>query len=376
MGLQNNPYLSRSAPIPSLNAWKRLATTTFAFGLAALVGFSGAACHVPLAWMLGPLLVAACLSAAGFDLRPNDNVRRFGQLTIGTAVGLTMTASVLAELGGWLPLMVLSAIVSVLVSCVAAVILARQARLDMKTAFFASLPGGLAEMGNIGVQMGAQAEPIAIVHTLRVTLVAVTIPSILLTFGPPHFAIAPGTMIVDPYWTVGLIAGGAGFAYCLGRIHLNNPYMIGAVLFTAIFASRGLVAGKMYQPLFAAAQLMVGFAVGCRFRRDILARLPRVAFFSVISIFGLSGVMVGFALLLSVATGLSYPAAILATSPGGLSEMTVTAEILHLAVPTVVGFQVVRGILVNTFASHYYALLTRCGMLGFLQRVFGAADPG
>lgn len=347
-----------------------------AFGLAALAGFLGAACHIPLAWMLGPLLVAACLSAAGFDLRPNENVRKFGQLTIGTAVGLTMTANVLAELGGWLPLMVLSAIVSVLVSCVAGVILARQARLDLKTAFFASLPGGLAEMGNVGVQMGAQAEPIAIVHTLRVTLVAVIIPSILLTFGPPHFGNVLGIEVVDPYWTTGLIAGGAGFAYFLGRIRLNNPYMIGAILFTAIFASRGVVAGKMYQPLFVVAQLMIGFAVGCRFRRDILARLPRVAFFSVISIFGLSIVMVGFALLLSAATGLTYPAAILATSPGGLSEMTVTAEILHLAVPTVVGFQVVRGILVNSLASHYYTLLTRYGVLGFLQRLFGSADPG
>ncbi|MGJ7043026.1 membrane AbrB-like protein [Shinella sp. BE166] len=359
-----------------MKAWKRLSTTTLAFALAALAGFSGAAYHIPLAWMLGPLLVAACLSAAGFDLRPNENVRKFGQLTIGTAVGLTMTASVLAELGGWLPLMVLSALVSVMMSCVAGVILARQARLDQKTAFFASLPGGLAEMGNIGVQMGAQAEPIAIVHTLRVTIVALTIPSILLAFGTPDFAVAPGTRIVDPYWTVGLIVGGAAFAYFLGRIRLNNPYMIGAILFTAIFASRGLVAGKMYHPLFAVAQLMIGFAVGCRFRRDILAKLPRVAFFSVISIFGLGTVMVGFALLLSFATGLTYPAAILASSPGGLSEMTVTAEILHLAVPTVVGFQVVRGILVNSLASHYYALLTRYGVLDLLQRVFGSPDPG
>ncbi|MGV6874755.1 AbrB family transcriptional regulator [Pseudochelatococcus sp. B33] len=343
----------------------------FAFGLAALAGFCGAAYHIPLAWMLGPLLAAACLSLAGVDLRPNENLRKFGQLTIGTAVGLNMTASVLAELGSWLPLMVFSALFSVLASCVMGVILARMARLDQKTAFFASLPGGLAEMGNIGMQMHARAEPIAIVHTLRVALVAIVTPSILLAFGTPHPSTLPASQIVDPYWAVGLIAGGAGFAYLLGFARLNNPYMIGAVVFTAIFASQDLVSGKMLPPVFALAQLLIGFAVGCRFRRDILTRLPRVALCSVISILGLGLVMAGFAWLLSLTIDMEFPAAMLATSPGGLSEMTVTAEILHLAVPVVVGFQVVRGVLVNSLASYYFMIFTRSGMLGFLQKLLG-----
>lgn len=348
--------------------------TLAAYALAAVVGYAGYLNHVPLAWMLGPLLVAACLSIAGADLRPSENSRRLGQLTIGAAVGLNMSAPVLVELGHWFPLMLFSAFFSVFVSCVAGVILARQARLDRKTAFFASLPGGLAEMGNIGVRMGAKAEPIAIVQTLRVTLVVLTVPPVLLMLGSPDFASPPAAEVVAFHWAAGLVAGGACAAYFLKFARLNNPYMIGAVLFTAFFAASGLVSGKMPQPLFFLAQLLIGFAVGCRFRRDMLVRLPRVTLFATFSILGLIVVMACFGLALAGLTSLPYPVTMLATSPGGLAEMAATAQVLHLAIPTVVGFQVVRGVLVNGLASHYFIFFTKTGFLDLLERILGGGE--
>ncbi|MBB3237158.1 AbrB family transcriptional regulator [Phyllobacterium endophyticum] len=71
-------------PETSLGGTKTLS----AFALLTFGGFLGAACHIPLAWMLGPLLVASCLSMSGIELNCNPNLLRLGQLTIGTSVGL------------------------------------------------------------------------------------------------------------------------------------------------------------------------------------------------------------------------------------------------------------------------------------------------
>lgn len=315
--------------------------------------------------MLGPILVAASLSVAGANLKPNENLRRLGQLIIGGAVGLNMTAPALIELLRWSPIMVGSALFSVLMAAMGGIVLAKYAATDQKTAFFACLPGGLAEMGNIGSRLGADPEPIAIVHTLRVTLVVLIIPPTLLALGSPDFTSLPTKGIVSAPWTAILIIGGTACAALLRISRLNNPFMIGAIVFAAAAASNGFVSGQFNPSLFAAGQLLVGFAVGCRFRREMLARLPRVTTAAVVVVMALMLIMAGFGIALAEFAGLTYPAAILATSSGGLSEMATTAQVLHLAVPLVVGFQVTRGVLANGFASYYYRFFKRIGLYGY-----------
>jgi membrane AbrB-like protein len=311
--------------------------------------------------MLGPILVAASLSIAGVDLNPDDNLRRLGQLIIGVAVGLNMTAPALIELLQWSPIMVGSALFSVLVAAMAGIFLARYAAIDQRTAFFACLPGGLAEMGNIGGRLGADPEPIAIVHTLRVTLIVLIIPPTLLALGSPNFTSLQSAGNISAPLAAILITGGAAGAALLRIARLNNPFMIGAIVFAAAAASSGFVSGGLHPGVFAAGQLLVGFAVGCRFRQEMLSRLPRVTMAAVMVVMVLMLIMAGFGVVLAEFSGFTYPAAILATSSGGLSEMATTAQVLHLAVPLVVGFQVTRGVLVNGFASYYYKLFVSFG---------------
>jgi uncharacterized protein len=326
--------------------------------------------------MLGPLFFGATLSILGVRLDPSQNLRRLGQTIIGIAAGLAFNAEVLAELARWFPFMVLAAMASVIVAGVASVVFARFARLDQTTSYFACLPGGLAEMAVVGQTRGARPEPVALMHTLRVTLVVLTVPPLLIAMGTPDFApLAKGEALALE-WIVALVAGGIVTALILRWLHLNNPFMIGAILFTAVLASSGIVTGKLPTVLFAGAQLLIGFSVGCRFQRDVLLSLPRVAIVGSIVNLGMVAVMATFGLLLAGLLDVPIAVGILSTSPGGLAEMGVTAQLLHLSVPTILGFQITRGVLVNSLATHYFALFTRLGILDFLNRIlFGRAKP-
>jgi uncharacterized membrane protein AbrB (regulator of aidB expression) len=53
-----------------------------------------------------------------------------------------------------------------------------------------------------------------------------------------------------------------------------------------------------------------------------------------------------FAFLVACATGLHPGTMLLATSPGGIAEMSLSARVLHLGVPVVTAFHVARMVIV------------------------------
>ena len=69
------------------------------------------------------------------------------------------------------------------------------------------------------------------------------------------------------------------------------------------------------------------------------------------------GIAAGFALLLAWNFGLPAPSLVLATAPGGIAEMCITAKVLQLGVPLVTAAHVTRvAVLITTTGPTYPAL--------------------
>jgi len=91
-----------------------------------------------------------------------------------------------------------------------------------------------------------------------------------------------------------------------------------------------------------AGQLLIGWALGSRFGPGGQSALPRF----------IAGVAAstGAAMMLAASVGsglawgygLAVPTLILATAPGGIAEMCITAKVLHLGVPLVTAAHVTR----------------------------------
>jgi membrane AbrB-like protein len=339
------------------------------YASAAAVAGLCSALQIPLAWLLGSMVTAIILALGGLPAHPPAMCRKAGQLCIGTGVGLNMTDTALAEVVRWLPLMLATAIGSVLVTSIISVFLARFARIDMKSSFFACLPGGLAEMGTVGKSFGAEPEPVAVVQALRVILVVLFVPSTLIALGMTGAYSAPSSSFISMYWVPTLILGGMVGVLILSRLRLNNPWMLGGVIFAAILASSSVVEGRMPNSVSSLGQLLIGVAVGSQFRRSILEKMPRLAAFGTLSIAALSALLCLYSLILAAIMGMEPAALILATAAGGMSEMSATAQVLHLAVPLVVSFQIVRSLVVNGLASYYFVGLSRVGFFELVARV-------
>jgi membrane AbrB-like protein len=270
----------------------------------------------------------------------------------------------IASVGSWAGFLVVTAIVAIASGALLSVGLSRLARIDGTTAFFAMMPGGLSEMATIGSSVGAQAEMVALAHAIRVAAVVMLLPTLILTFG------SPGTMPDLPaapplplLTVVLIVVAGIAFAYVLSLIKLANPWMIGSLIAASLLTGTGLIDGRMPSMILAAGQIVLGVNIGVRFRRKTLVRMPRAAAAMLLFVVLLGVVLLMYSWLAQVLTGIDLADAALASSPAGMVEMSITAQLLHLDLALIITCHVVRNVMVNAFGLPLYRILAKTGWL-------------
>jgi membrane AbrB-like protein len=340
------------------------------YALAAAAGLAAYLAHVPLAWILGPLIATAIAAIAGLPTFAPVAWRRFGQLIVGISIGLNVTAEILVTIGLWLPIMMVTAFIAIVMAAIVSVPFAQISGLDRKTAFYAMMPGGLSEMANLGAAAGAQSEPIAISQALRVALLVCILPPLIIKLdihgSALDSALQPPLNALDA--VVAPALGIVGIAAArLAR--LNNPWMIGALVGSGAAAATGLFSGRILLPLYWLGQFLIGVSIGARFRREIVVRLPGLFAISALFVLILAACLLGYAALLSTITGLDLASAALAASPGGLAEMAITAQTLHLSVGLVTAFHVVRAFFVNGFTPWFWTTFHRIRLFDALDKI-------
>jgi membrane AbrB-like protein len=336
-------------------------------GAGTLLGWFGDRAGMPLPWLLCPLLVAGIAAALGHSPAESSKLRRVSQAVIGTAIGHSFSASVLATLVSLIPLMIGMALWSVLVSAVCSLLLVRFAALDRTSALLANMPGGVAEMAFLAEEMGKPTSPmIMLVQTMRLTSMVVLIPLGMalvlgttgqgMALGQGHATIGVETVIV---LALGLVAG-----WLLQRAGVKNAFIIGALLVSLVDSATGILHGTVPGFLVVASQISIGLAIGARFRREDLRRLPRVAVVGLLVSLTTSACTLTSAVAVALALGLDPYSMALAGAPAGIAEMVLTAGALGLSVPLVASFQILRILVVNAFAGPIAALWEKIGRLG------------
>lgn len=129
------------------------------------------------------------------------------------------------------------------------------------------------------------------------------------------------------------------FAY---KIKMPSAYLFGGVLGTAILIINGFAPPHLPKSVTIFAQLCVGIGIGTRIRTVTLANWKKLLLFTLMGVVMIIGVSFILAKLLTITMPLSIVTAFLSTSPGGLTEMSITAMSLHENVAVVLAYQLFR----------------------------------
>jgi len=294
------------------------------------------ALNMPLAWMMGAMVLTTIAALSGLALHVPGRLRSVMVAILGVLLGSTFTPDALQKVAEW-PI-TLSALVLylVVVTGMLYVYFRRVMGFEPATAYFAATPGGLNEMVLVGRAMGGDDRAIALVHAARILLVVLTLPFwFRIAYGASSAGggAGSGTLAGIGWMDGGVLVACAVFGPLIGRLLRLPAYrLVGPMLASAAVHIAGLTASAPPMELVAMAQVVVGSAIGARFAGAPLKWVFKLIASSLVSTSLMLGATIGFALVLTPMTGIPFEAVVLAFSPGGLAEMSLIA--LSLGVET------------------------------------------
>jgi uncharacterized protein len=288
--------------------------------------------------MLGACMFATV--AAFFGLRIGMRVRlRQGMIIVmGVLLGAAFTPDLVQRLGQWaVSLCVLSGM-TMTGAALCYFWLRRVTGWDRTTCYFAAMPGGLNDMTIMGGAMGGDERSIALAHALRILTVVLTIPVWYRLVNGAQTSVL--TMVHGPTgndWKDYAILVACGIVGAIaGRLlRLPASFMIGPMIVSAIVHLAGFTDSKPPGELVAAAQVVVGTGIGCRFVGAALDQLHKEMAASIGAAVILIACAVAFAELTVALTGLNLDATVLSYAPGGFAEMSLIGLALGIEVAMV-----------------------------------------
>lgn len=324
-------------------------------------GFVMSWLNVPLPWMIGPMLFAGMVSAASRKVAVPAITRPVGQTVVAAFVGLAFTPAAVVAVAEQIVPMVAAALLTIAAGFVVAGVLMRLTSIDVISASLASVPGGPVEMAALASRYRVAPGPVAFAQTMRIALLVLIIPPVLVGMagGAPDLSAVLTSGEVGLLGAVLLLAIAAAGGVLFQAIRVFSPFFLGPLAFSAAAAALSLPVSMPPFILLASAQILLGVWLGCMFDRDMLRRsrsfIP-AAFVSTLVLLVLCAAM---AFAISALTGIDRQVMVLATAPGSVTEMALTAKILQQGVAMVTAFHVVRVFIILPAAPLIFAITAR-----------------
>jgi membrane AbrB-like protein len=326
-----------------------------------LFGYLLSLARLPLPWMIGPMLVTAAASILGHAPALPASGRIAGQVVVAATVGLYFTPGAVELLAGQAGLMVVAALSAILVGLLSALVLTKLSGIGYVTASLCCVPGGPVEMAEIAGRSGGDPGIVAFAHILRLSMLMLVIPPIVTTLdgtarAPVSMAAATGTAGAALLLAIAVAAGLA-----LRLLRFTTPFFLGPLAAGAAATALQLPVAAPPWFVLAAAQILLGMFLGCMFRREMIRSSPRLVLALLLSTAMLALFTACVALALGWLGGTPWQTMILATAPGGITEMALTAKLLGQQVALVTAYHILRIFVVLLLVPPAFPLILRLG---------------
>ena len=317
------------------------------FLLAGIGGIIFHLVHIPLPWMLGPLVTTLLWKI--LQKKPvlwPKFIRNSGLVIIGYTMGSPFTLEIGRQIFGQLPGMMLSTLAIMTISLMVGWFTSRRTGVGFVNGIIGSVPGGFSQMAVICEEIkGADVAVVTLMQITRLLTVVFTVP-LLAIYGLANDSNGAAAVVIpaslDP-WTLALFAVVAiVFAQLAAIIKFPTPYLMGPVFGTIALIIGGNTAPHLPQALLALAQITIGIRMGADIEFDGLKNWQSIVLYSFGGVITVIILSLGIDYILTKVYPISFLTAFISTAPGGIAEMGITAIAVHADVSIVVAYQLFR----------------------------------
>jgi len=300
--------------------------------------------RLPAALLLGPMLAAIALEAAGGGVHLPRTLLYVGQSVIGCMIARALTPQILVIFAARWPILLAVIVAVVAAASAIGALLSRWRVLPGTTAVWGMAPGAASAMVFMAGEFGADTRLVAFMQYLRVVLVATFATVVARLWVGAHAPAAPvdwfPALHALPFAQTAAIALLGGV---LGRIaRLPAGVFLAPMVLGALLHSAGVVQLELPPWLLALSYAFVGWSIGLGFTRDILAHAVRALPQTLGAILALMAFAGGLACVLVEGFGVDPLTAYLATSPGGADSVAIIAASSRVDVSFVMALQTIR----------------------------------
>jgi membrane AbrB-like protein len=336
--------------------------------LAILVSFLFEWLHIPIAWLLGPMMVGIIHAAVAGNAQPLPSIFSItGQaiIAIVTASRFSLDTLIMAK-DYALPLLLCIAVTGSM-SLLNGYLLWRFADIDRPTSFLGCIPGAGPSLVAMSEEMGADAIAVAVLQYLRILMVSVIIPTLAgIFFGGNADSSGLPLMTTDSLPSLPLIVKLIILIICSGvGIWLGKLFKLPSSLFLGPFFASLLIFWFLpYQltippVIFTGGLFLLGLSIGVKFDWGIARKLFKAVLIDVFLILILIMIcfLVGYEF--HVITRVDTMTAVLGSTPGGLSSMIAAVIELGGDSGLVLAMQMTRMLLILMLSPFFTASLLK-----------------
>lgn len=307
---------------------------------------------LPVAWMLGPL-AAVLLFNQGFRQRTAwpFALREGSQIILGYVMGRSITPDTGMEIVRQFPSMLAATTVTIAFTMLLGTFFSRLTHVPYPSCILGTVPGGLSQMVVLCDEIAdSDVTVVTLMQTIRLLSVVFLVPFLVLhstatgvTPSTKGVIFSPASLgfVIDLKMILCILVASLG-GLIAKKIKLPTPYLLGSVLAIAALSLLGLNIPQMSRPLVVAAQISFGAYLGHNIKLENLGNWQKFLPFTFLS----SVALIAFTFLvgygLTLINSMDLLTAFLATAPGGMSEMAVTAIAVEANISVVTAYQMFR----------------------------------
>ncbi len=291
--------------------------------IGALGGFVAYWLGLPSAWLIGALLAVVLAGVSHIQVAMPDATSQVITLFLGISVALNIEAGLADQLLHWAGSIALMSLMLVSLLWVLYRFYAAQHGWQRDEALLCSVPGNLAIILSMAVEIHANVRRISLIHGIRLLFLVFCIP-LFLPVAERRIS-WQGFHLEHPERMLITVALAALLGWGLKRVKLPAPMLLGGVLATLLLQQGMDWHWRFPDMILLCLMVFLGCAIGSRFNNiDIKESVAEIksAFVGLLITLIIS---VGFAAVLHYAAAISWTQAMLAYAPGGMEVMIAIA---------------------------------------------------
>lgn len=317
------------------------------FLLAGIGGIMFYEMHIPLPWMLGPLVTTLLWKLLlKKTVSWSKPIRNSGLVILGYTMGSPFTIQIGRQIFGQLPGMLLSTLAIMMISLLVGWFTSRRTGVGIINGLLGSVPGGLSQIAVVCEEIeGADVAIVTLMQITRLLTVVFTVP-LLAIYGLANDISGAASVVITTNltpWTLALFTFVAIVSAELARIiNFPTPYLMGPVFGTIALIIGGNTAPHLPQVIIALAQITIAIQIGADIKFEGLKNWKSIVAYSFGGVITVITASLGIDYILTTVYPISFLTAFISTAPGGMAEMGITAIAVHADISLVVAYQLFR----------------------------------